>query len=333
MYTFNDCLQSLARDPAFSKTLPLLQQQLEQSLASLKHGDLEKWQVALKQVPHKKKSSYQFSDCIEIGAASDLSEAEQQQLESALKQFCPWRKGPFQFYGLKVDTEWRSDWKWQRIQNHIRPLKGKKVLDVGCGNGYHLWRMHEAGASLAIGIDPSPLFWYQFQLVKDFFPEKPVFFLPLKSEQLPPQMEAFDSVFSMGVLYHRRSPLDHLLELKDALKPGGELILETLIIKDNKQNILFPKDRYAMMPNVFFIPGIPLLTSWLERCGFSDIKVININQTSIEEQHSTAWIESRSLESFLDPDDHSLTIEGYPAPLRASLLATKTGKEKTDPKI
>jgi len=227
---------------------------------------------------------------------------------------------------LQIDTEWRSDWKWQRIQNHIRPLNGKTVLDVGCGNGYHLWRMYEAGASLVIGIDPSPLFWFQFQLVKNYLPSKEVFFLPLKSKQLPQQMEAFDSVFSMGVLYHRRSPLDHLLELKDALKPDGQLILETLIINDDKQNILFPKDRYAMMSNVYFLPSISLLTVWLERCGFTDIKVININQTSIEEQHSSNWIDSRSLETFLDPENHSLTIEGYPAPLRACLVATKAKK-------
>jgi tRNA (mo5U34)-methyltransferase len=31
----------------------------------------------------------------------------------------------------------------------------------------------------------------------------------------------------MGVLYHRRSPLEHLWQLKDQLVNGGELVLET----------------------------------------------------------------------------------------------------------
>lgn len=326
MLNFNDCLQHLAKDPAFTKSLPALQLQIEQSVLMLKHGDIKKWQSALDEMPKTLPSSYQLSDCIEIGEAGDLDEEQTRQLAHLLKQFMPWRKGPYQFFGLEIDTEWRSDWKWKRIQNHIRPLKGKTVLDVGCGNGYHLWRMHEAGANLVIGIDPSPLFGYQFQLVKNYLPTKLVFFLPLKSEQLPEQMEVFDSVFSMGVLYHRRSPLDHLHELRDALKADGQLVLETLIINDDKQNILFPKDRYAMMSNVYFLPSISLLTLWLERCGFIDIKVININQTSIEEQRRTQWIESRSLETFLNPENHTLTIEGYPAPLRACLVATKAKK-------
>ncbi|PMC22346.1 tRNA 5-methoxyuridine(34)/uridine 5-oxyacetic acid(34) synthase CmoB, partial [Klebsiella aerogenes] len=44
----------------------------------------------------------------------------------------------------------------------------------------------------------------------------------------------------MGVLYHRRSPLDHLWQLKDQLAPGGELVLETLVIEGDENTVLVP---------------------------------------------------------------------------------------------
>ena len=43
--------------------------------------------------------------------------------------------------------------------------------------------------------------------------------------------------------------------------------------------------------------------------------------TSLDEQRRTDWMTSESLAEFLDPNDRSKTIEGYPAPLRAVLTA------------
>ena len=56
----------------------------------------------------------------------------------------------------------------------------------------------------------------------------------------------------MGVLYHRRSPIDHLLELKGCLQTGGELVLETLVIDGGLGEVLVPENRYAKMRNVWF---------------------------------------------------------------------------------
>jgi tRNA (mo5U34)-methyltransferase len=49
--------------------------------------------------------------------------------------------------------------------------------------------------------------------------------------------------------------------------------------------------------------------------------VVDVNVTSTQEQRSTEWMSFHSLENFLDPDDHSKTIEGYPAPRRAIITA------------
>ncbi len=145
----------------------------------------------------------------------------------------------------------------------------------------------------------------------------------MRGEDLPPDLACFDTVFSMGVLYHRKSPFEHLFELRGALRPGGELVLETLVVEGDEKTVLTPEGRYAKMRNVWFIPSVPLLEIWLQRCGFSDIRCVDVNRTSVDEQRATEWMIEESLAAFLDPDDPLRTMEGHPAPLRAIMVAKK----------
>lgn len=287
-----------------------------------RHGDLSRWQNCLTQLPAVSPSSTELHTSVRIGSRADLSAIQHEQLNTALQGLHPWRKGPFELFGITIDTEWRSDWKWERIAPHLE-LNGKRVLDVGCGNGYHMWRMWQAGAQMVIGVDPNLLFMTQFEVMRHYLPDAPVWQLPFTLEELPEPTGGFDSVFSMGVLYHRRSPLDHLLQLKACLRPGGELILETLVIEGDAQQCLIPEDRYAQMRNVWFLPSIAMLERFLQRSGFSNIRCVDVNRTSRDEQRSTEWMRFQSLADFLDPDNPLLTCEGYPAPLRAALIATR----------
>ncbi|WP_392551356.1 tRNA 5-methoxyuridine(34)/uridine 5-oxyacetic acid(34) synthase CmoB [Orbus wheelerorum] len=254
---------------------------------------------------------------------SPLSEGEQKRITQLLMSLSPWRKGPFSLYDIDVDAEWRSDFKWQRLTPHINNLEGKTVLDVGCNSGYHLWRMIGAGAKLAVGIDPMPLFLCQFEAIRKLIgDDQRAHFIPVGIEDMP-KLNAFDTVFSMGVLYHRRSPLDHLYQLKDQLVSDGQLILETLVIEGDEHQSLVPGERYAQMRNVYFIPSIPTMVNWLSKCGFKNINVVDISKTNLEEQRKTNWMTTGSLIDFLDPNDHNKTIEGYAAPMRAVFIASK----------
>ena len=236
----------------------------------------------------------------------------------------PWRKGPYDLFGIDLNTEWRSDLKWARLEDKIAPLKGKTVLDVGCANGYFSLRMAGAGAKLVLGIDPSWLFMVQFMVLRRYQSKSlPVYLLPFAMEQVPPRLQFFDSVFSMGVLYHRRSPLDHLIECLDALKPGGQLVLETLVIPSDYGEVLVPSDRYARMRNVWFLPNSTILCAWLERIGYESPEVIMETNTSLQEQRATDWMQFESLDRCLDPTDSTKSIEGYPAPRRAIIVANK----------
>lgn len=300
-----------------------LQQTLPEKLALECHGKMAGWQRALQSLPELTPSHIELKARVEIGCAEDLGHVKKEQFTEQLQAFHPWRKGPFSLFGVDIDTEWRSDWKWNRLLPHIQPLPGRKVLDIGCGNGYHGWRMLGAGADFVLGIDPTLISVMQYQVIQRYLGDKNHYVLPLGIEDIPANLACFDSVFSMGVLYHRRSPLDHLLELKDCTCCGGELILETLIVEGDEGTIFMPEGRYAKMRNVWFLPSIPTMTLWLRRCGFVDVRCVDTNRTSIKEQRHTKWMEYESLADFLDPEDHTKTIEGSPAPLRAIFIATK----------
>jgi tRNA (mo5U34)-methyltransferase len=201
------------------------------------------------------------------------------------------------------------------------PLEKRVVLDVGCGNGYHIWRMLGAGAKCVLGLEPFLLSVLQFQVVKAMHGPAPAYVLPFGIEAMPRGMKCFDTVFSMGVFYHRRSPIDHLMDLRDCLQPGGELVLETLIIDGHLGEVLVPEDRYAKMRNVWFIPSVATLLSWMARCGFKNARVVDITITTSDEQRTTEWMRFNSLQSFLSQADSSLTCEGLPAPKRAVFIA------------
>ena len=321
MIDFGKFYQQIATGPLAS-WLEVLPAQIATWQRENLHGHFRLWQKTLDHLPDL--TPVQFDLLHSVSAdRDDLSERQRQGIEKLLRNLMPWRKGPFSLYGTHIDTEWRSDWKWQRVLPHISPLEGRLVLDVGCGSGYHLWRMVGAGAQLAVGIDPMQLFLCQFEAVRKLLgDDRRAHLLPLGIEQLP-ELKAFDTVFSMGVLYHRRSPLDHLLQLKNQLVSEGELVLETLVIEGSTNEVLVPGERYAQMRNVYFIPSAEMLKTWLEKCGFVDVRIADYAVTSTDEQRRTDWMTSESLADFLDPADNTRTVEGYPAPLRAVLIARK----------
>lgn len=317
---YSDLFQSLP-DSLLAPWLKTLPEQIEQGLSSERFGDLSQWLDALNALPEVNTDIVDLHNGVTLNSGTPVGEEMKNQIRSSLERLIPWRKGPFQIHDTFIDTEWRSDWKWNRVLPHLAPLNNRTVLDVGCGNGYHCLRMLGEGAQRVIGIDPSPRFVVQFYMLKHFLGKQPVDVLPVGIEALPSNLQAFDTTFSMGVFYHRRSPMDHLKELKGSLRSGGQLVLETLVIEGRGGEVLVPEGRYAQMNNVWFLPSCETMLVWLKKCGFNNPRVVDINQTSLEEQRSTEWMQYHSLEQFLDPNDHSKTVEGYPAPIRAVFLA------------
>lgn len=283
------------------------------------HGDLPRWLAALERLPDIRATKVSLGDVVSA-RATGLAGERRQRLEAALRELIPWRKGPFHLFGIEIDSEWRSDLKWSRVAPHV-DLDGCRVLDVGSGNGYYGWRMAEAGAASVVGIDPSLLYVMQHAAIS-YYVERGLgrnTVLPVGLEGLP-AAEPFDVVFSMGVVYHRRDPADHIRGLAGHAHDDATLVVESLIVEGAP---LRPRSRYARMRNVWLVPDLRTLHSWLAQAGFADTDVVDVSPTTTAEQRTTAWMPYESLAAALDHDDPSRTVEGYPAPKRAVIIARR----------
>ncbi|MDX2053500.1 MAG: tRNA 5-methoxyuridine(34)/uridine 5-oxyacetic acid(34) synthase CmoB [Polyangiaceae bacterium] len=293
----------------------------EEKLHRENPGDAMKWANAIHALPNGDVTTDFARESPRLGQAlaSNLPK-----IESGLRELGPWRKGPFTVGGVEVDAEWRSNLKFERIEPHVN-LEGCRVLDVGSGNGYYCLRALGAGAKVVLGIDPTWLYVAQFAALQKLMPPQPAWVLPFTLEDLPAAAAGFDYVFSMGVLYHRRAPLDHLRALHQRLKPGGTLVLETLVIDAELGPSLIPNGRYAGMRNVWQIPSTETLLSWLKACGYEHARIVDITRTLPAEQRATSWSSPHSLINVLDANDPARTIEGYPGPTRAVAIANSPG--------
>lgn len=258
-----------------------------------------------------------------IGSDGYLTADEQQQLELILRRLMPWRKGPYSFFGIEIDSEWRSDMKWDRVAPSLPSLSDKLVLDIGCSNGYYMFRSCEHRPRAIVGIDPSERFLLAFELFQRFAQVPNLQYELLGIEELAIFPELFDVVFCFGILYHHRNPLELLAGVHRVMKPGAVLLVESQSIPGSEPIAFCPPDRYAKARNIYFIPTPACIESWLRKAGFSSIETISDVALRAEEQRRTEWMTFESLTDFLDPQDPEKTVEGFPAPRRAIVRAVK----------
>lgn len=266
------------------------------------------------------------SSAIELGAAGELETASFKPLETIAQNLIPWRKGPFSLFGLEIDAEWRSDYKWERLESKLGNLSNKTILDIGCNNGYFMFRMAAQNPRLVLGIDPVLHNLCQFELLKKLSSLSSLHFELFGVEHVSYFQQMFDTIFSMGIIYHHRHPIQQLLDMREALKPGGQLVLETIGIPGEATVALFPEESYAKMSNVWFVPTLNCLINWAKRARFCEIEVVADTPLTSDEQRLTKWCPppKQSLADFLNPQNPNATIEGYPAPRRFCIIARKS---------
>jgi len=282
--------------------------------------NIKPYQDAIAALPSFKIKELKLGDVVGVDIA-DLSVEESAQIEACARMMLPWRKGPFQINEIFIDAEWKSYIKYNMLEPHFN-LEGKIVGDIGCNNGYYLFRMLTHKPKKLIGFDPSAIYYSQFQFLNHFIGADIVYEL-LGVEHVEFYEHKFDLLFCLGVLYHRADPVGMLKSLYKGLNKGGELILDTFMIDGEDEVCLTPRDRYSKIPNIYFIPTVNALKNWCYRAGFDAVEVLEIKKTDLTEQRKTEWINTQSLEDFLDPNDPEKTVEGYPAPKRVYIKAFK----------
>ncbi len=263
-------------------------------------------------------------DTVTIGGADEISPGERKLVRQVLQGFMPWRKGPFRIFDIDIDAEWQSQRKWNRMLPQLPDLGNKIIGDIGCNNGYYMFRMLPYQPRLVLGFEPYVQHYYTFRTLNGFVRNEDLRIELLGIEHLPLFPNCFDVLFCLGIIYHRRSPLDALDDVFNALKPGGTLLLESQAIAGEDPVALFPEKTYAKVPGTWFVPTASCLRNWLLRCGFTEVKQFCMHPMSNLEQRRTDWMTFESYDDFIQQDNPALTIEGYPAPWRVFFSATKT---------
>ncbi|HBB31520.1 MAG TPA: tRNA 5-methoxyuridine(34)/uridine 5-oxyacetic acid(34) synthase CmoB [Cyanobacteria bacterium UBA8803] len=285
---------------------------------------VSQYRAAVQAVRDIQSNWFDFSAAVvKIGRAEELTAEQQQRLYQSLHAFCPWKKGPFQLFGIAIDAEWRSDWKWARILPHIRSLKNRRVADIGCHNGYFMLRMAHQEPACVIGFEPVAKHFWNFQLMQNIVRQEQLTFELLGVEHIHFYPSFFDTIFCLGILYHHQDPISLLGKMRQALAPQGEIVVDCQGIPGELPLALTPRQRYARSRGIWFLPTQSCLENWLARAGFTQIRCFFAQPLAVEEQRRTSWANIDSLEEFLHPDDKSLTVEGYPAPWRYYFTASK----------
>ena len=289
----------------------------------INNGNLEKWFNIINELPEISTNTIEFSkNHIVIGKESEINSSQKEILEENLLKLNPWRKGPFKLFGLEIDSEWRSDKKWERIKNFLPNKKGLRICDLGCSNGYYAYKLMNLEPDLIVGLDKTPLFIMQFFATKYYAKKlQELIILPCMAEEFTQEKIDFDLLLSMGILYHAKDPEIHIETLNKLLKSKGFLILET-IISLSKENIKINKDQtYAGMKNIGTIFTKDNLIKLINLYGFKNVEFVDQSYTDSSEQRATKWMPGKSIKDFLLPNGN--TIEGYPPVCRAIFIAQK----------
>lgn len=255
--------------------------------------------------------NFSLDDSVNLSTNSQAKD----EILTITKELKPWRKGPFKIDDLFIDTEWQSFIKFNILKPFMGEISQKYIADIGCNNGYYMFKMLEFNPAKLIGFDPSIKYRLQFELI-NALAKTPIKYELLGVEDLPNYGLKFDVIFCLGVIYHRSDPIKMLKDLKAGLNKNGVVFLDTMYIEDEREIAFVPNKTYSKIPNIYFVPSISALKNWCERVGFKEFEVLATKKTDENEQRKTEWIDSFSLENFLDPKDKNLTIEGYEAPKR-----------------
>ena len=250
-------------------------------------------------------------------------EADYNLLTQVCESLISWRTGPYHLGGFNLDAEWLSYKKWGRVAPLLPRRSGMRIADVGCSNGYFLYKLSTLSPEIAVGFDPIERCWLQFALLQSILRVPNLACLPMGLLTLNAFPKFFDLIVCMGVIYHQRDQALAVRRLHEATKVGGQVLLESLVVPTEEPLTITPPDRYAKMRNAWTIPSAAYLGTLFEQAGFKDISVHSFGPLSIQEQRQTQLAPFESLADFLDPNDPSRTVEGHPAPHTAVAIGTR----------
>lgn len=156
-----------------------------------------------------------------------------------------------------------------------RDLRGKRVLDVGCADGFYTFLAESRGADV-VTIDAWP--HQGFLLAHEIRGSKAEFHQMNVYDLQPDTFGTFDIVFFMGVYYHLKNPI---LALERIANVTRELaIIESQIsgsVDFEQEGIshFYEYDELAGDPTNWWAPNVPCLLQTVRAAGFPRADLIN----------------------------------------------------------
>lgn len=184
---------------------------------------------------------------------------------------------------------------WERVRSLLPvPVKGLRVLDVGCNGGFFSVALKRLGAAAVTGVESHPAYLEQTRLVREALGID----LDLRGmsiyELSPASVGRFDLVLCLGVVYHLRHPLLGLEALASVTR--GHVVLEAAIVPGaanptardwlRRLGRSGPDTRYGGPAHVvhfiengpgpeglqnWFVPTLPALCAMMKAAGFREI--------------------------------------------------------------
>ena len=153
----------------------------------------------------------------------------------------------------------------------------KKVLDIGCWDGLWSFEAEKRGATTIVATDLNTQRWppdghLTFMLAHEALASKAIYRPDVSVYDVPrtfPERD-FDIVLFCGIYYHLRDPLLALSRLRQAMKPGGVLVVEGEVTLDREKcgAEFFYKNRHSNDPSNWWVPTIRCLHEWVESSYF-----------------------------------------------------------------
>lgn len=147
--------------------------------------------------------------------------------------------------------------EWHQLKSLFPPLKGKSVLDLGCGYGWHCKFAAEQGARKVLGLDLSKK---MIEEAKKRNAEKQIEYRICNLEKYDYPENHWDLVISNLVLHYIENIEEIFQKVHRTLKPGGIFLFNIehpVFTAGVKQDWIYTdegKPRYWAIDN-YFIPG------------------------------------------------------------------------------
>lgn len=143
-------------------------------------------------------------------------------------------------------------------------LRGKRILDYGCGTGNFMAVAREAGAAFVAGIELNRNARDDAKLKGFHVAESTEGFAG----------EQFDLIYLNDVIEHLRDPVATCRKLRDLLSPGGAIFLATINIDGLKARLLRSRWDMVQDPTHLYFFNAASLSALLRRAGFENPREI-----------------------------------------------------------